>query len=68
MLTFCLDVGTKLYIAPEVQSARNVSRNYAKADMYSLGVRILYSSLYTFLLMASLDRILRDELHVFDKV
>lgn len=34
-----IDVGTKLYIAPEVQSSRIGPRNHAKADMYSLGVR-----------------------------
>ncbi|OBZ78007.1 Serine/threonine-protein kinase gcn2 [Grifola frondosa] len=33
-----LDVGTRLYIAPEVQSARNGPRTHAKADMYSLGI------------------------------
>ena len=33
------DVGTRLYIAAEVQSAESKARNHAKADMYSLGVR-----------------------------
>ena len=33
-----LDVGTRLYIAPEVQSSKGRARNHAKADMYSLGV------------------------------
>ncbi|EKM52933.1 uncharacterized protein PHACADRAFT_259100 [Phanerochaete carnosa HHB-10118-sp] len=33
-----LDVGTRLYIAPEVQSSKGKARNHAKADMYSLGV------------------------------
>ena len=35
-----LDVGTRLYIAPEVQSSHGRPRgqNLAKADMYSLGV------------------------------
>lgn len=33
-----LDVGTALYIAPELQSRRKGPRNSAKADMYSLGV------------------------------
>ncbi|KAH9943970.1 hypothetical protein B0H21DRAFT_747282 [Amylocystis lapponica] len=32
-----LDVGTRLYIAPEVQS-RGGPRNHQKADMYSLGI------------------------------
>jgi serine/threonine protein kinase len=34
------EVGTKLYIAPEVQSRRRGVRNHAKADLYSLGVRL----------------------------
>ncbi|THH00815.1 hypothetical protein EW026_g1755 [Hermanssonia centrifuga] len=35
-----LDVGTRLYIAPEVQSSKGRPRgqNHAKADMYSLGI------------------------------
>ncbi|KDQ55382.1 hypothetical protein JAAARDRAFT_37399 [Jaapia argillacea MUCL 33604] len=33
-----LEVGTMLYIAPEVQSPRRGPRNHNKADMYSLGV------------------------------
>jgi len=33
-----LEVGTKLYIAPEVQSRKRGPRNHTKADMYSLGV------------------------------
>lgn len=33
-----LDVGTRLYIAPEVQSSKGKGRNHAKADMYSLGI------------------------------
>ncbi|CAL1710511.1 unnamed protein product [Somion occarium] len=33
-----LDVGTKLYIAPEVQSSKGVPRSHDKADMYSLGI------------------------------
>ncbi|KAI0635341.1 Serine/threonine-protein kinase [Trametes polyzona] len=33
-----LDVGTALYIAPELQSRRKGPRNSAKADMYSLGI------------------------------
>lgn len=32
------EVGTKLYIAPEVQSRKRGPRNHTKADMYSLGV------------------------------
>ncbi|KAF8124132.1 kinase-like domain-containing protein [Boletus edulis] len=33
-----LEVGTKLYIAPEVLSRRKGPRNHNKADMYSLGI------------------------------
>ncbi|KAH9846907.1 Serine/threonine-protein kinase [Lenzites betulinus] len=33
-----LDVGTALYIAPELRSGRKGPRNGAKADMYSLGI------------------------------
>ncbi|KAL1746128.1 hypothetical protein HDZ31DRAFT_81443 [Schizophyllum fasciatum] len=32
------NVGTYLYIAPEVSSKRKGSRNHSKADMYSLGI------------------------------
>ena len=41
VLTAGSDVGTRLYIAPEVQSSKGKSRNHAKADMYSLGVSII---------------------------
>jgi len=37
--SFSPEVGTKLYIAPEVLSRRRGPRNHNKADMYSLGVR-----------------------------
>ncbi|KAJ7874765.1 kinase-like domain-containing protein [Mycena olivaceomarginata] len=33
-----LEVGTRLYIAPEVQSRKRGPRNHNKADMYSLGI------------------------------
>ena len=40
-----LEVGTKLYIAPEVQSRkRRGPRDHSKADMYSLGVNLFCSS------------------------
>lgn len=32
------DVGTRLYVAPEVFSGRSKARSQAKADMYSLGI------------------------------
>ena len=34
------EVGTKLYIAPEVQSPKKGPRNHTKADLYSLGVSL----------------------------
>lgn len=36
--TLSTEVGTRLYIAPEVQSRKRGPRNHSKADMYSLGV------------------------------
>uniref|UniRef100_A0A0W0FQ29 non-specific serine/threonine protein kinase n=1 Tax=Moniliophthora roreri TaxID=221103 RepID=A0A0W0FQ29_MONRR len=33
-----LDVGTRLYIAPEVQTRKRGPANHSKADMYSLGI------------------------------
>ncbi|EEB90560.1 hypothetical protein MPER_11215 [Moniliophthora perniciosa FA553] len=33
-----LDVGTRLYIAPEVQTRKRGPTNHSKADMYSLGI------------------------------
>ncbi|KAG6888787.1 hypothetical protein C0992_007517 [Termitomyces sp. T32_za158] len=33
-----LEVGTRLYIAPEVQSRKRGPRNHNKADLYSLGI------------------------------
>ena len=45
-----LDVGTRLYIAPEILSKRGVSkdRDHSKMDLYSLGVRSSNKS-WTFL-------------------
>ena len=37
-----LEVGTRLYIAPEVLSRKRGPRNHNKADMYSLGVRDIF--------------------------
>ena len=45
------EVGTRLYIAPEVQSRKRGPRNHSKADMYSLGVRVSGLSLFELLLM-----------------
>ena len=46
------EVGTRLYIAPEVQSRKRGPRNHSKADMYSLGVRVSNLSLFELLLMS----------------
>lgn len=37
-----LEVGTRLYIAPEVLGRRGGPRDQSKADMYSLGVSNIY--------------------------
>ncbi|KAF5376991.1 hypothetical protein D9615_007308 [Tricholomella constricta] len=42
-----LEVGTRLYIAPEVQSRKRGPRNHNKADMYSLGI-VFFEMNYTF--------------------
>ncbi|KAH7923751.1 Serine/threonine-protein kinase [Leucogyrophana mollusca] len=42
-----LEVGTKLYIAPEVQSRKRGPRNHNKADMYSLGI-VFFEMNYSF--------------------
>lgn len=42
-----LEVGTKLYIAPEVLSKKRGPRNHNKADMYSLGI-VFFEMNYTF--------------------
>lgn len=39
LLILSEEVGTRLYIAPEVQSRKRGPRNHSKADLYSLGVR-----------------------------
>ena len=46
-----IEVGTRLYIAPEVQSRKRGPRNHSKADMYSLGVRVSNLFLSVLLLM-----------------
>ena len=37
------DVGTRLYIAPEVMSSKGGPRDHTKADIYSLGVGFAYA-------------------------
>lgn len=59
-----VEVGTRLYIAPEVQSRRRGPTNHSKADMYSLGARTFW--LIRFIsLIVSVDCVFRDELRVF---
>ncbi|KAF8920390.1 hypothetical protein CPB85DRAFT_1429191 [Mucidula mucida] len=55
-----LEVGTRLYIAPEVQSRRRRPTNHTKADMYSLGVGNCFASIGD--INIHVDRFLRDEL------
>jgi translation initiation factor 2-alpha kinase 4 len=69
--SFFKEVGTRLYIAPEVQSRKRGPRNHSKADMYSLGVRLFRVSLSILIELYSTyiyfsDCILRDELCFFD--
>ncbi|OCH91731.1 Serine/threonine-protein kinase [Obba rivulosa] len=54
-----LDVGTRLYIAPEVQSSKGGPRNHAKADMYSLGV-VFFEMNYMFSTGAERIAVLED--------
>ncbi|RDB27411.1 eIF-2-alpha kinase GCN2 [Hypsizygus marmoreus] len=42
-----LEVGTRLYIAPEVSSRKRGPRNHNKADMYSLGI-VFFEMNYSF--------------------
>ena len=67
VLTDSVEVGTKLYIAPEVQSRKRGPRNHTKADMYSLGVRVLDVSIF-WTLIGSSDCLLRNELLIFDNL
>ncbi|KAL6299472.1 kinase-like domain-containing protein [Sparassis latifolia] len=54
-----LDVGTRLYIAPEVQSSRGGPRNHMKADMYSLGI-VFFEMNYMFSTGAERIAVLED--------
>ncbi|KAH9923827.1 uncharacterized protein B0H18DRAFT_1013542 [Fomitopsis serialis] len=54
-----LDVGTRLYIAPEVQSSRGGPRDHTKADIYSLGV-VFFEMNYTFSTGAERIAVLED--------
>ncbi|KAJ7121645.1 hypothetical protein C8R44DRAFT_622641 [Mycena epipterygia] len=62
-----LEVGTRLYIAPEVQSRKRGPRNHTKADMFSLGI-VFFEMNYKF--STGAERIaviedLRDPLVIF---
>jgi translation initiation factor 2-alpha kinase 4 len=63
-----LEVGTRLYIAPEVQrqKGRSKPQDHSKADVYSLGVslKLLWTKVLA-LIRSSSDRFLRDELRPF---
>jgi serine/threonine protein kinase len=68
-----LEVGTRLYIAPEIQRLKGRPRqsDHSKADLYSLGVRsrtVLHEG--TMLKNFSLrsDCVLRDEFQVLDRL
>lgn len=54
-----LDVGTRLYIAPEVQSSKGGPRNHSKADMYSLGI-VFFEMNYMFSTGAERIAVLED--------
>ncbi|KAI0777469.1 Serine/threonine-protein kinase [Trametes elegans] len=54
-----LDVGTALYIAPELQSRRKGPRNSTKADMYSLGI-VFFEMNYPFNTESERWAVLRD--------
>ncbi|KAG2365174.1 kinase-like domain-containing protein [Suillus spraguei] len=54
-----LEVGTKLYIAPEVQSRKRGPRNHNKADMYSLGI-VFFEMNFSFATGAERIAVLED--------
>jgi len=63
-----LEVGTRLYIAPEVQSrTKKRFKDHSKADMYSLGVSVVLGK-DGYMLTSLTDCLLRDELHVLDGI
>ncbi|KAF9065023.1 kinase-like domain-containing protein [Rhodocollybia butyracea] len=61
-----LEVGTRLYIAPEVQSRKRGPRNHSKADMYSLGI-VFFEMNYIFSTgserISVLERLRKREVH-----
>ncbi|KAG5719281.1 Serine/threonine-protein kinase gcn2 [Termitomyces sp. T112] len=54
-----LEVGTRLYIAPEVQSRKRGPRNHNKADMYSLGI-VFFEMNYKFSTGAERIEVIED--------
>ncbi|KZT71101.1 Serine/threonine-protein kinase [Daedalea quercina L-15889] len=54
-----LDVGTRLYIAPEVMSSKGGPRDHTKADIYSLGV-VFFEMNYMFSTGAERIAVLED--------
>ncbi|PFH46932.1 hypothetical protein AMATHDRAFT_7250 [Amanita thiersii Skay4041] len=54
-----LEVGTRLYIAPEVQSWHRGPRNHSKADMYSLGI-VFFEMNYKFTTGAERIAVIED--------
>ncbi|KAI0300075.1 hypothetical protein B0F90DRAFT_1817684 [Multifurca ochricompacta] len=53
------EVGTKLYIAPEVQSPKKGPRNHTKADLYSLGI-VFFEMNYFFSTRAERIAVIED--------
>lgn len=54
-----LEVGTKLYIAPEVQSHKKGPRDHTKADIYSLGI-VFFEMNYSFTTGAERIAVIED--------
>lgn len=68
---FTLDVGTRLYIAPEILSKRGGrDKDHSKADLYSLGVRDANGTTAQFCTLTTkfVDRVFRDELYLQHRV
>jgi serine/threonine protein kinase len=62
-----IEVGTRLYIAPEVQSRKRGPRDHNKADLYSLGVGFILVRMVLFI-MSFTDCVFRDELLLLDGI
>lgn len=66
VLCIFLEVGTRLYIAPEVQSRKRGLRHHTKADMYSLGVCLVDYFHISGTNISISDCFFRNELHILD--